>query len=84
MNSEVIQALLNEKDNTDYVHPIYMGKGGHPVLLFQKIIRNIVNEKQNQLHFREYLNKYSKKTVEVDDENCLININTQEEYQRYF
>jgi molybdenum cofactor cytidylyltransferase len=84
VNSEVAYALLNEKINADYVHPTYMGKGGHPVLLFQKIIMDIVNEKQNQLNFREYLNKYSKKTVEVDDENSLININTQEEYKHYF
>jgi len=80
VNPEVIYALLNEKDNADYVHPTYKGKGGHPVLLSQRIIRNIVNEKQNQLNFREYLNNYSKKKVQVKDENILVNINTQDEY----
>jgi molybdenum cofactor cytidylyltransferase len=84
VNLEIIQALLNEKDNADYIHPTYMGKGGHPVLLNEKILKDIINEKQNQLHFREYLNDYSKLIVKVDDENVLVNINTPEGYHYYF
>jgi molybdenum cofactor cytidylyltransferase len=84
INPEVIYALLNEKDNANYFYPTYMGKGGHPVLLSENIVNKIINEKENQLHFREYLNRYTKKTIEVDNENCLININIKEEYKKYF
>jgi molybdenum cofactor cytidylyltransferase len=81
---EVINALLHVKDKADYIHPEYKRTGGHPILLSENIVNNIIKEKENQLHFREYLNKYSKKTIEVDDEKVIANINSPEEYQRYF
>lgn len=84
VNIKVNQALLNSIDEADSVYPVFNNKGGHPVLLSEKIVKEIINNDATQLHFREYLKKYSKKKVEVDDENCLININTQEEYQHFF
>jgi len=84
VNRHINMALIKEIEEVDHVCPVYENKGGHPVLLSHRIIRNIVNAKQNQLNFREYLNNYSKKTIEVDDENILVNINTPDEYQRIF
>jgi len=84
VNAQVNKALLKTIEETDYAYPIFKNKGGHPVILSNIIVEDIVNEELNQMHFREFLNKYSKKTVQVDDENILVNINTPEEYRHYF
>ena len=84
VDREIIYALLNEISNADFVYPSYLGKGGHPVLLSQKIVNDIVNENKNHFNFKDYLQKYSKKIVEVNNEMVLVNINTLEEYNRYF
>ncbi|MCD4695431.1 MAG: hypothetical protein K8S16_04240 [Bacteroidales bacterium] len=63
-----------------------MGKGDFaaPVLLSEKVITDIIAEKEHDLNFRDFLKDYSKQKVEVDDETVLVNINTMEEYGNYF
>jgi molybdenum cofactor cytidylyltransferase len=81
VNQAVLEALTEKSLDADYVSPVYKGRGGHPILLSERILADIISEKHNQLDFREYLNRYSKKMVEVDDKNVLVNINTPEEYK---
>lgn len=81
---EVIYALLNGIAGSDYACPTYSGKGGHPVLLSQKLVKNIVAETKNHFNFKEYLQNYSRKSVEVSNDKVLVNINTREDYLRWF
>lgn len=84
VNPTVLNKLIENSDKADYISPEFKGKGGHPILLSEKIINDIRSTQEDQLHFKEFLNQYSKLKVRVDDENILVNINTLEEYQEYF
>lgn len=84
LTQETINTLFKEVENSDYISPSFNGKGGHPFLLSTKVINELKTEKQDQIHLKEFLGKYSKKTVEVNDEKILLNINTMEDYSRFF
>ncbi len=84
VTSEVILKLLNSAASGDYITPVYKGKGGHPVLLSAKAIRYILNVKSDDLRLNEILEPFNRVRVEVDDENILTNINTQQDYGKYF
>lgn len=84
VNHNVLDKLMNESQQTDYISPQYNGKGGHPIFLSEKIIADVRATKEDQLHFREFLNQYPKKKVQVDDDKVLVNINTIDEYHKYF
>ncbi len=84
VNSNLINALLDEKDAADFMVPSYKGKGGHPILLTQKVIDKIVHEENIESNLKLFLLKFNKKFLEVTDPNVLANINTPEEFLQYF
>ncbi len=84
LNQETLDILFKEVDNFDYISPSFNGKGGHPFLVSAKVINELKTEKQDQIHLKEFLGKYSKKLEEVNDEKILLNINTMEDYSRFF
>ena len=84
LNSFVIKELVAELANADYVYPLYLQQGGHPIILGEKVVRNIIQQSENKLHFKEFLKKYTKKAIPVKDEKILLNINTIEEYRKWF
>lgn len=84
VNQEVLDELLSNSDKADYVSPEYKEKGGHPFLISYKIINDLKASKLDQMHLKEFLNHYSRQRVPVNEEKILVNINTLEEYKRYF
>jgi molybdenum cofactor cytidylyltransferase len=84
VNHVVLNELLGNTNKADYINPEFKGKGGHPILLSKKIVEDMIATKEDQIHFKEYLNKYPKKKVQVDDEKVLVNINTKDDYRQYF
>ncbi len=84
VNYNVLYGLLNNTANADYIYPEYSGRGGHPILLSEKVINDITGRQENQIHLKEFLNHYHKKKVKVFDESVLININTVIDYKKYF
>ncbi len=84
INNLLLNNLILNLDEYDYVNPYYNGKGGHPVLLSQKIVKSIITEKANDLNLKEYLKGFSQKKLQQKDKNVLININTPSEYIKCF
>lgn len=84
VNYEVLNELSGNINKADYLSPEFDGKGGHPILLSEKIIKDVRATTEDQIHFKEFLNQYPKKKVQVDDEKVLVNINTIDEYRQYF
>ena len=84
VNHNVLNKLLEKINTADYISPEFNGKGGHPILLSEKIINIVRSTQVDQLHFKEFLNQYPKMKVQVDDEKVLVNINTFDEYRKYF
>jgi len=84
INQCVLNSLLDDVLEFDYAVPTYRSKGGHPVLLSEKVIKNIITEEENSLNLKEYLSAYKKKTVNADDEKVLINVNSKVDYNTLF
>jgi molybdenum cofactor cytidylyltransferase len=84
VNPIVLSELLKNRDIFDLSVPEYEGRGGHPILLSEKIIQGIISTKKNTLHFREFLDRFIKKKVTVDDSRVLVNINSSIDYNNYF
>ena len=82
VNYDVLKKLLSFPDS-DYVVPAYRNHGGHPVLLSPKVCEKIAIEKQNDIVFSDFLKRFNKTKVEVNDKNILVNINTREDYRNY-
>lgn len=84
INHSVLSLLAKHYKDADYLNPIYKGKGGHPFLISDKVIADLKLEELDQIHMKEFLGRYSKKSVEVNDERILLNVNTNKEYKRLF
>ena len=84
VDSNILQALALSVQKADYTYPSINGKGGHPILLSEKIISDLTTEPIDEIHLKEFLGRYSKSKVEVNDERILANINTDEEYRKFF
>ena len=84
VNNEVLSELIISTNKADYLSPEYDRKGGHPFLISGRVIRDLKDSKSNQMHLKEFLNQYSALKVPVKDKHILVNINTLEEYRKYF
>lgn len=84
VNIVVLNKLLKHSKSADYISPEYEGKGGHPFLISDKIVMELRSIHEDQMHLKEFLNQFSKRKVKVDDEKIFVNINTIDEYRKYF
>jgi molybdenum cofactor cytidylyltransferase len=84
VRQSVLKNLAKEINKADYINPQYNGKGGHPFLISGLIQNNIKSATEDELHLKDFLNQHKRLKVGVDDEYILVNINTKEEYQKYF
>ena len=79
-NKEILSSLHNNISKVDYVVPVFQGRGGHPILVSEKIILAIKDEPKNDLILSDFLTLFDKKMLEVDDQQILVNINSKETY----
>jgi len=80
VNHDTLQKLISNL-SFDYVTPSFKGRGGHPILISDRITQQIISQDENNLILSEFLKRFKKHRIEVDDRNILVNINTPEEYQ---
>ncbi|HEY6062011.1 MAG TPA: NTP transferase domain-containing protein [Chitinophagaceae bacterium] len=87
-NPFITMPLVNEimKADTDsaYVVPAFRDKEGHPVLVSNEIVKHLLLLEGEDHHLRNELKRFSKIKVNWPYENILANINTREEYMKYF
>jgi molybdenum cofactor cytidylyltransferase len=81
INREVLDKLAVLIKKCDYVFPSFRGRGGHPFMISEKVISDIIKETVEQLNMKDFLNRYPKEHVDVNDERILLNINTEEDYK---
>jgi len=55
VNQCILQLLFDQLAKDDFAVPVYKGKGGHPVLLSEKVITDIIAEKEHGLNLRDFL-----------------------------
>ncbi len=84
IGSDVLRLLREHSKQADYICPTYQGKGGHPILVSPNIVNAVKSETSFHYNLKDYLNRFSKACVNVDNELVLVNINTFEDYYHFF
>ncbi|MCB2218941.1 MAG: NTP transferase domain-containing protein [Bacteroidetes bacterium] len=84
VNPGLQMALEDGIDDHDYAVPVYNGKGGHPILLSQKIIKKVAGDFKKEDKLSDVLLNFIRKDVPMNDPYILANINTEEDYRKYF
>ncbi len=81
---ELLNKLYNSKLAGGYCVPYYNNKGGHPILIDNKIIQRIKSESRIDLNIKDILKEYNRVEVHVQSDKCLANINTLDDYRLNF
>ena len=84
INVGLLHQLVNQLGKADYAVPVYEGKGGHPVLLSAETAMKILSDYEIHNRFDEVLLNFKREDVAVGDPYIRVNINTKEDYLRYF
>jgi molybdenum cofactor cytidylyltransferase len=84
VNPVVLESLALHIDNYDYVFPVFNGKGGHPFMISERFVHDLITNPDDKLHLKVFLDRFSKRAVEVMDEKVLVNVNNQEDYNNIF
>ncbi|HNX65733.1 MAG TPA: NTP transferase domain-containing protein [Bacteroidales bacterium] len=84
ISQEILISLSACIEKYDYIYPTWEGSGGHPFLISEQVIERIITEEDDQVHMRDFLAGFRNAGIEVDDKKILLNINTSEEFRKYF
>jgi len=80
----VLDKLFNNVMDDGYVTPTFKGASGHPVLIASKVAKEIIAKNHHVRNLKEILKSYPQKKAEVDDDGVLVNINSRDDYAKYF
>ncbi len=87
-NPFIDQYLLNiiyeYKNKGGYTVPYFNDKGGHPILISNKIITYIKRTPDHNINLRHLLTLFQKVIVNTGDHKILANINSPLDYKYYF
>ncbi|MFH0865326.1 MAG: NTP transferase domain-containing protein [Bacteroidota bacterium] len=84
VNQPLLHKMTLSVNDNNIVVPVYKGKGGHPILIGRKVIEHICKQKQTDADLRELLKYFERINVQTTDEKILCNINSMEDYNKYF
>ncbi len=82
-DSAILKMMDESIRDNDYVRILYKGRGGHPVLLSAKIIKEILSLKVEAINLKTILTSNKGVDLEVSNSNILININTVDDYEKF-
>lgn len=78
-----LHALVLSKNKADCICPEFNGKGGHPILLNKMTLQHLLNSPENAI-LKEELSMTSRFNVPVDNQFITVDIDTPDDYTRYF
>jgi len=81
INQKILTTIFENKISDGYVSPTFNIRGGHPILISKPIINNIVHSFKNDANFKEVISGFPVKKIDINNENILVNVNTQSDYQ---
>jgi len=82
VSKEIINSLIAARNSIGYASPQFMGRNGHPVLISKKVVRHLNGLPEGNFNLKNILSDFSRNVVQVNTNDILININTEEEYER--
>ncbi|MFH0999808.1 MAG: NTP transferase domain-containing protein [Bacteroidota bacterium] len=84
INSKLLNGLSALYNERTYVVPRFKEKNGHPLLLGEQIVKDFNSEIESITDFKQFLNGYEKRNFLTDNKAILANINTLEDYYKWF
>jgi CTP:molybdopterin cytidylyltransferase MocA len=81
ITGNAIRRILESASPEAWISPEYQGKGGHPVLLPNTIIDQILQGHHADTTLSKALDSFPKKVVIMEDDCILMNINTPDDYK---
>ena len=84
VNTGLLINLQSGLGDDEFAVPVYESRGGHPILLSTGIIPQVVTNYKSDSHLKSVLESFKRKDVIVNDPYIGVNINTPEDYQKYF
>ena len=82
LEPDLLDSLIGCLIPDGYAVPVWHGHGGHPILLGNKLVDFLRNQKELP-DFRKALQFYTRIEVQYPEEGILWNINTPEDYNRF-
>ena len=81
---KLLRSMLEKSSVNGFVSPVFERKGGHPVLICGETVRRLSEVRNEEITLKDFLK--NEKGIRTEAENNLIsiNINTAEEYRKYF
>lgn len=67
-----------------YVVPVFKNEKGHPVIISAEVMNHCRKLSGNDFNLRDELQMFEEIRLVWDEKNILANINTEDEYQKYF
>jgi molybdenum cofactor cytidylyltransferase len=83
VDQSVLQLLFENSNSGDYLVPFYQGKGGHPILILNKIAKALISTSDTNQNFRSFLKNFNVSFIPVNQSLVLSNINTVADYLVY-
>ncbi len=78
-----LEALIKNKSEANFICPVNNGKGGHPILIDKVTLKELATCPKESV-LRDELKLKKRLNVVVEDELVTVDIDTPEEYQKYF
>ncbi len=82
IDEDLLNALWANRNPTGFVSPVFEGRGGHPVLISESVIKSALVEKESDLNLKEFLCRFPKVDIKMNNNNVLKNINSPEDYMQ--
>ncbi|GAB4203145.1 MAG: nucleotidyltransferase family protein [Bacteroidia bacterium] len=86
VETALLKQMMELCREESYVKPVFNGKGGHPVLLHCSLKNRIIKmcEKNSDTTLKDVLSQFSKIKLPYYSDKILANINSPEDYRKYF
>lgn len=80
---ELLNKMIAARNEDSYVVPTTNGESGHPILIGKKIIEHLSALRSSNWILKEELKKFKRITVEATDNNVVLNLNTEKDWEKY-
>jgi CTP:molybdopterin cytidylyltransferase MocA len=84
IKEQTLSILAENSTKADYIVPTFEGKGGHPFLASTRVLETALKTEDPQTHFKQFMQQFPSLRLPIDDEKIVVNINSREEYERWF
>ncbi|MBW6490473.1 MAG: NTP transferase domain-containing protein [Lentimicrobium sp.] len=84
IDKETALKMLENMNRAMIVLPAFSGKTGHPLLVHPKVCEKIIMSESSEARLDHFIQDFSAAKIEVAHGHILANINTPEDYERWF